>query len=110
MAEKIKLQMDPAQKILAKRGLQKGGSVQRFFTHEMRRKMDPYVPFLTGTLKNTAIEHEDSVEYGQPYAKRQYHENKGKGLRGREWDKRRWADNGDSILDSVAKMAGGKAE
>ena len=38
MAEKIKLQMDPAQKILAKRGLQKGGSVQRFFTHEMRRK------------------------------------------------------------------------
>lgn len=110
MAEKIKLQMDPAQKILAKRGLQKGGSVQRFFTHELRRHMNPYVPHLTGNLENTAMEHEKSVEYVQPYARRQYHENKGKGLRGREWDRRCWADNGDSILESVAKMAGGKAE
>lgn len=110
MAQKIRLQMDPTQRILAKRGLQKGGPVQRFFTHEMRRKMDPYVPFLTGALKNTAMEHEKSVEYVQPYAKKQYNENKGKGLRGREWDRRCWADNGDSILESVAKMAGGKAE
>lgn len=110
MAVKIKIQMDPAQKILAKRNLEKGGAVQRFFTHEMRRKMDPYVPFLNGPLKNTAVGHQDSVEYVTPYAKRQYFENKGKGLRGKEWDKRCWADQGDSILDSVAKYAGGKVK
>lgn len=110
MAQKIRLQMDPTQRILAKRGLQKGGPVQRHFTHEMRRCMDPYVPFLSGLLKNTAEEKEKSVDYIQPYSEKQYRENKGKGLRGREWDRRCWADNGDSILESVAKMAGGKAE
>lgn len=110
MGSKIKIQMNPTQKILAKRELQKGGKVQRFFTHEMRRRMDPYVPFLNGPLKNTAVEHEDSVEYTQPYAQKQYYENKGKGLRGKEWDRRCWADHGDSILESVAKYAGGKVQ
>lgn len=115
---KVKIEMNSAQKILAKRGLQAGGQVQRFFTHEMRRRMDLYVPLLNGPLKNTAVEHEDSVEYVQPYSRRQYYENRGNGTegtarggrRGKEWDKRCWADHGDSILESVAKMAGGKAE
>ena len=118
MATKVKIKMNSTQKILTKRGLQAGGPVQRSFTHEMRRRMDPYVPFLNGPLKNTAVEHEDSVEYVQPYSRRQYYENRGNGTegtarggrRGKEWDKRCWADHGDSILESVAKMAGGKAE
>ena len=117
MATKVKIEMDSMQKILAKRGLQAGGSVQRFFTHEMRRQMDSYVPFLNGPLKNTAVEHEDSVEYVQPYSRRQYYENRGNGTeginrggkRGKEWDKRCWADNGNVILESAAKMAGGRA-
>jgi hypothetical protein len=70
--------------------------------------MDPYVPFLNGPLKNTAVEHESSIEYVQPYAQKQYYENKGKGLRGAQWDKRAWADNGDSIVESVAVFVGGK--
>lgn len=37
-------------------------------------------------------------------------ENKGKGLRGKEWDKRCWAGNGDQIVQSVADYVGGKAE
>ena len=113
---KVRIQMDPAQKIITKRMLQAGGPVQRSFTHEMRRRMDSYVPFLNGPLKNTAVEHEDSVEYVQPYSRRQYYENRGNGTegtnrggkRGKEWDKRCWADHGDDILESVAKMAGGK--
>ena len=118
MATKVRIKMNSTQQILAKRGLQAGGQVQRFFTHEIRRRMDPYVPFLNGPLKNTAVEHEDSVEYVQPYSRRQYYENRGNGTegtarggrRGKEWDKRCWADHGDAILESVAKMAGGKAE
>lgn len=109
MATIVKIEFSPSQ-ILTTRGLQTNGSAQRFFTGELRRKMDPYIPFLNGPLKNTAIENEDSVQYITPYAQRQYHENKGKGLRGKEWDKRCWADNGDQIVQSVADYVGGKAE
>ena len=77
MATIVKIEFSPSQ-ILTTRGLQTNGSAQRFFTGELRRKMDPYVPFLNGPLKNTAIENEDSVQYITPYAQRQYHENKGK--------------------------------
>lgn len=115
---KVRIQIDPAQKIIAKRMLQAGGPVQRFFTQEMRRHMAPYVPHLSGRLEEQAVEHEDSVEYNQPYARRQYFENRGNGKegtslggkRGKEWDKRCWADHGDDILESVAKMAGGKVK
>ena len=51
----VKVELSPDQ-ILKTRGLQVGGPAQRFFTGEFRRKMDPYVPFLTGVLKDTAIE------------------------------------------------------
>lgn len=118
MATKVRIKMNSAQKILTKRGLQAGGPVQRSFTHEVRLHMDPYVPHLSGTLEHSAVEHEDSVEYVQPYSQRQYFENRGNGKegtslggkRGKEWDKRCWADHGDDILESVAKMAGGKVK
>lgn len=109
MVTRVNVDFTPEQ-ILKTRGLQIGGPAQRFFTGEFRRKADPYVPYLNGPLKNTAIENEDSIDYVQPYAQRQYHENKGKGLRGKEWDQRCWADNGDQIVESVAKFIGGKVE
>ena len=108
MGVKVKIQMNPTQSILLKRGLNKNGKAQRFFTHEMRRIMDSRVPFLNGPLKNTAIENENSVDYIQPYAEKQYYENKGNGQRGPMWDKRAWAEEGDSVVESVADFVGGK--
>ena len=124
MSAKIKLQIDPTDKILLKRNLNKNGAGQKFFTHEVRRLSDPYVPKLTGTLKGTAQELTDRIEYVQPYARKQYYENKGTGtqgttkhsqhnykcLRGKEWDKRMWADRGKEIVQSVADFCGGKAK
>lgn len=115
MATKMKLQIDPADKILLKRSLNKNGKRQKFFTHEVRRLSEPYVPHLSGNLKKTAIERESSIEYGQPYARRQYYENSGKNqskspLAGKEWDKRMWADRGKEIVRSVAEYCGGKAK
>ena len=89
---RVKVRLDPASAILAQRKLGKGGQAQRYMVSEVRRKTDPYVPLLNGPLKNTAVEHENSIEYVTPYARRQYYEHKGDGLRGREWDKRMWAD------------------
>lgn len=109
MATRIRLEMDPADRILLKRKLNKNGEGQRFFTHQVRTISDPYVPFLNGPLKNTAQELVDRIEYIQPYARRQYYENNGTGLRGKEWDKRMWADRGKEIVDATAEYCGGKS-
>ena len=106
---KVKVTLDPAA-VLANRKLGKGGQAQRFMVSEVRRQTDPYVPFLNGPLKNTAVEHEDSIEYVTPYARRQYYEHKGKGLRGSQWEKRMWADRGQEVTQSVANYIGGEAK
>ncbi len=105
---KVTLQMDPADRILLRRQMGRDGKARKFFTHEVRRYCDPYVPMQTGILKNTAVEHTDHIEYVQPYARRQYYENKGNGLRGKLWDKRMWASRGKEIVGSVADYCGGK--
>ena len=106
---KIRLQIDPVDRILLKRSLNKNGAGQRFFTHEVRRLSDPYVPFLTGMLKNTATEEVNRITYNTPYARRQYYENPGTGLRGPHWTERMWADRGREIISATAAYCGGKA-
>lgn len=110
MGTNIKLKIDPADKILLKRNLNRNGRGQQFFTHEVRRLSDPYVPFLSGTLKDTAQELTSRIEYVQPYARRQYYENRGNGLRGSHWTERMWADRGKEIIQSVAAYCGGKTK
>lgn len=108
MAARVTLKLDPVDKILLRRSLNKNGKAQKFFTHEVRRLSDPYVPFRSGILKNTATEQIHKITYGQPYARRQYYEHKGDGLRGSRWDKRMWASRGSEIVKSVANFAGGR--
>ena len=107
---KIRLQIDPVDRILLKRSLNKNGNGQRFFTHEVRKLSDPYVPFLTGVLKNTATETVGSITYNTPYARRQYYENRGTGLRGAHWTECMWADRGKEIVKATAAYCGGKAK
>ena len=78
MATKIRLQIDPVDRIPLKRNLNKSGKGLRFFTHEVRRLSDPYVPFLNGKLSEEVTESPGSITYNVPYARRQYYENMGK--------------------------------
>ncbi|MBS6195480.1 MAG: capsid protein [Clostridiales bacterium] len=115
MGTNVKLNIDSVDKILLKRYLNENGKAQQFFTHEVRRLSKPYVPRQTGVLEDTAVENIDSIEYVQPYARRQYYENSGKNrskapLAGKKWDKRMWADRGKEIVQSTARFCGGKAE
>lgn len=105
---KIRLQIDPVDRILLKRNLNKNGAGQRFFTHQVRTLSDPYVPFLTGVLKNTATEEVNRITYNTPYARRQYYENPGTGLRGPHWTERMWADRGKEIVKATTAYCGGK--
>lgn len=115
---KIKLNLDPTDKILLKRYLNQNGKAQKFLTSEVKRLADPYVPFLNGNLKREVRVEATKITYTQPYAKRQYYENKGLGidgisrggLRGKQWVSRMWSDRGKEIVKSVADFVGGKAK
>lgn len=65
--------------------------------HQVARLCDPYVPFDTGVLKNSARTVGGSVWYSTPYARRQYYEHKGGGLRGARWDKRMMRAKGNEL-------------
>lgn len=75
-------------KIVNKFNMQKGGSAQLFLANECFRRMTKYVPRDTGLLSTTVTIKAGSVTYEQPYAHRQYTTNKGKGIRGKYWDKK----------------------
>ena len=110
---KIKLDfwLDEDIEILKRRNLETGGLVQVYIDSEVISLSKPYVPFDTGYLSKSADASEIGsglVEYVAPYAKRQYYENKGDGLRGKMWVDRMKADRLDEIVSGVAKIAGGK--
>jgi len=121
----LKLEIDSAQDIELRHQINRDGKAQKYFTHQVRRMCDKYVPFDKGPLKNTAVEDAGSITYVQPYAAKNYYSNRGNGtqgmskqgkrnglnvncLRGPYWDKRMWVTHGDAIISAVATYVGGK--
>lgn len=102
------------QKLLKNRGIEEKGKVQRYIDSETLRLTDPYVPFLDGGLTGSGTRSttlgSGKVKYSTPYARRQYYENKGNGLRGKMWFERMKVDRKDEILRGAAALAGGKAD
>lgn len=137
MAEKlftVKIDMSDAAKVLENHGLEKGGRVQAFFTTEVMRRSDPYVPFSSGPLKNTArmTADKDGIIYNQPYSRFHWYgkvmiyeptgstwapkygekvvtdrdmEYQGAPLRGPKWVERSWLDNKDDIIRTTEEFA-----
>lgn len=119
MATTVRIKMDSTQKILLKRNLNKDGKAQEFFTKEVAKYSDNYIPFKTGRLKNMMIEIQTSkIIYKAPYAKKQYYTNKGLGKqgennggkRGKYWDKRMWQNHSNTIVKNIADFVGGRAK
>lgn len=115
----IKVKLDPSNKILAKRKLQKGGEAQIFFTKQCTKEMNNYVPFFTGQLKDIDVFiGTDYVKYYAPYARKQYYTNEGNGregtnrcgLRGKQWEKRMWNNKGTTIIKNTASFIGGRSK
>lgn len=75
-------------KIIDKYGMEDGGQADLFLANTCFRRMTKYVPWLTGALATTVTVRPNTVTYEVPYAHRQYTENRGKGIRGKQWDKR----------------------
>ena len=92
-----------AGKIVNKFNMQKGGSAQLFLSNECFRRMEKYVPWDTGNLATTVTVRPGSVTYEQEYAHRQYTTNKGKGLRGKYWDKKMLSAEKQLLVNDVTK-------
>lgn len=75
-------------KIIDKFEMQDGGNADLFLANTCFRRMVKYVPWQTGNLATTVTVRPGSVTYEQEYAHRQYTTNKGKGIRGKYWDKK----------------------
>lgn len=92
-------------KIIDKFGMQENGDTQLFLANTCFRRMQKYVPFQTGALSTTATVKPGSVTYEQPYAHKQYTTNKGKGIRGKYWDKKMISAEKEVIAKEVEEYA-----
>ena len=124
----MKIEMNPYSLILANHGLNKNGDVQRFHTSNIMRRMQKYMPYLTGVSIKLMIK-QTSLDTGQivlqePQARYLYYgkvmigkapktvtdrdlnytQKKNK-LAGPFWDRRMWAAEGDVITRELQKYA-----
>ena len=88
-------------KILKQYGIQKNGNTRLFASNRAFLRMQKYVPYDTGALSLTATVKPGSVTYEVPYAHRQYVNNKGKGIRGKYWDRKMWSAEGNILTREV---------
>lgn len=107
---KVSVKVDEIQRLLRDHGLEEHGRVQTYIDNQVIQYCDPYVPMLTGALKNSANTATDlgsgEVIYKTPYAARQYYSNfsNQSGLRGSKWFERMKADRLDDILDGAKNL------
>ncbi len=108
----VEVKFDDINVILAKRGLEAKGAVQKFIDSEVLRYCDPYIPFRSGILRKSGtlgtVIGTGLVKWSTPYARRQYYENKGNGKRGKLWFERMKVNHKNSIIKGAAEIAGGK--
>lgn len=99
-------------KIIDKFGMTDGGSADLFLANTCFRRMHKYVPLDTGTLASDVTVRPKSVTYEQQYAHKQYTTNKGKGIRGKYWDRKMVSAEKDIIVkevtDFIKKQKGNK--
>lgn len=99
-------------KIVDKYGMQQGGNTQLFLANTCFKRMHKYVPFQTGTLASHVTVKPGSVTYEEQYAHKQYTTNKGKGIRGKYWDRKMISAEKELVVKEVKayaeKMKGNK--
>lgn len=134
----MKIKILSADEIIKKRGLQPGGKAQMHFADALLAHGDKRTPKQTGNLMNSAmfaLSGGTEIYYPGPYARYlwygvsvkngnpvippdpdrdptepgelQYQEAP---TRGKFWLKRTWTEDGNKILEEVAKEAGGKVK
>lgn len=114
----VHIEMDPANKIIERLGLAKGGRVQKYIDSECLRLSDPYTPKDNGLLIdsgtiNTKIG-QGQLIWDTPYARRWYYmpaSFQGAPMRGNYWFDRMKKSGGTRKLingvNAIMKQGGG---
>lgn len=111
------LDLKSVKRMLAGRGLEEKGRVQRYIDSEVIRLIQPFVPLRTGTLARSpttgSVIGSGLVIFNTPYAEAQNDRSGGVGsstgpLRGPRYFDRMKAARGQEIIDGAIKLAGGK--
>lgn len=118
MSFDTKVQMATLRVLLAGRGLESRGRVQRYIDSEVLRLTDKYVPMDTGKLKESGIRNtkigSGEVVYRTPYARRMYYNPQynfsGAPMRGAYFFERSKIDNKKTILNGACNVAGARPE
>ena len=121
------LKLDPPNVILARRGMEDKGKVQRFIDSEVLRLSDPYTPMQQGSLIKSGIMGtvigSGDVIYNAPYARYLYYGKvmvgrapktltdkpltfHGAPKRGSKWFERMKADHKNEILEGAKRIGG----
>ena len=84
---------------------------QEYVVNELLRKCDHNVPFANGMLRDSGISHSKPADgylmWKTPYAAVQWYAGASRGLRGKKWALRAWADHGKLILKNARILAKG---
>ena len=127
----MKFVMLDVNEIMRRKGIEKGGSVQKFIDSEVMRRTDPYTPYRHGFLKSGALAGtkigSGVIEQNGPYARYLYYGKvmvgrapktvtskdltySGAPRRGKMWFERMKLDHKEAILRGAMLMArrGGK--
>lgn len=131
MPTTVRLEMTGANAIIARKGLDAAGEAQEYLTTECAKRMEGYMPKVTGSLiaeMQIGIDAKaGKITVNAPQARYLYY---GKVMVGRPpkvptdkdlkyttggnakagplWDKRMWEDHGSTILDGLAERIGGR--
>jgi len=84
-------------------GINTGGRANLFLANESARRMFKYVPYRSGMLRTVVSITALWIEYLVKYARRQYYENRGSGIRGSFWDKRMMSAEGSALIKDVQR-------
>jgi hypothetical protein len=107
MSFSVKVELNSIDSIERRLGIENNGRAQLFLANEAYRRMSKYVPFRTGKLRDTVNISPSTVDYLVPYARRQYYENRGSGIRGKYWDKKMLSAEGKQLITDVQKYVEG---
>lgn len=82
-------------------------NAQSVLSNDVIRFSTPYVPILTGVLRDSVYINSDiengKIVWSTPYARRRYYEGRMKGIKGSYWFERMLSANWSSILTDVKK-------
>lgn len=114
----VKTRLPTSRKLFERLGVDKNGDVQNFATDEILKRLTPYIPYQSGSLRASASKESSTrISVKARYARAQFfgvtkkgepfdYNTTGNPKAGSHWDKRLVSDEGEAIVAKLNRYAG----